>query len=456
MKKILLLLFAQVLVSSLFSQNVGIGISNPDQSAILHLESSDKGFLVPRVSTTQMNAIPIPAPGLLVYNTTVNCFFYFNSGWQNLCAAAGTTGVTGATGAPGTTGLTGPTGTAGVQGSTGATGDTGPTGLTGDTGPTGATGDTGATGNDGATGVTGPSGDTGPTGAQGDTGATGIDGPTGANGNTGDTGATGSTGPSWNITSLDYNPDGSISLTTDIPDTVTSTVKAWLLDGNSATDENTNFLGTTDSMGLTIRTNNLDRMRFTADGLIGVATNTPTANYLTTYNVDALATKANGIKIDMNNQSSTSFGINITANTDRARGIFVDNSKGDPPANPFFGVGAVLSLDRVVGGYLAYRTTSGFSYGLFGITGTTAAYNETNVNTWALFSKGRAVISAENAPTSPLGVDLEIRNTTIGASNPVTVSFRQANSLGTNGSIMANLNFGDNRQTGPQAQIRAF
>jgi hypothetical protein len=58
--------------------NVGIGTTTPDPSAILDLTSSDKGFLVPRLTTIEMNSVPSPASGLLIYNTTVSGFYYYN------------------------------------------------------------------------------------------------------------------------------------------------------------------------------------------------------------------------------------------------------------------------------------------------------------------------------------------------------------------------------------------
>ena len=55
-----------------FSQNnnVGINTNTPDQSAILHLEADDKGLLVPRLTSTQRDAIASPATGLIIYNST--------------------------------------------------------------------------------------------------------------------------------------------------------------------------------------------------------------------------------------------------------------------------------------------------------------------------------------------------------------------------------------------------
>ncbi|MBV6460872.1 MAG: collagen-like protein [Bacteroidetes bacterium] len=184
--------------------NVGVGTNSPDASAALDVTANDKGVLVPRLSTIQINAIPNPATGLLVYDTNVGCFF-FNSGtpgvpvWTNLCTG-GIPGATGPTGPQGIAGVTGPTGANGVTGATGAngvTGATGPQGIAGVTGPTGANGVTGATGANGVTGATGPqgiAGVTGPTGANGVTGATGANGVTGATGPQGIAGVTGTTG----------------------------------------------------------------------------------------------------------------------------------------------------------------------------------------------------------------------------------------------------------------------
>jgi len=57
-----------------FSQNIAINSTGalPDTSAMLDVSSTIKGLLVPRVTTTQQNAIPLPAKGLIVYNTSTN------------------------------------------------------------------------------------------------------------------------------------------------------------------------------------------------------------------------------------------------------------------------------------------------------------------------------------------------------------------------------------------------
>ena len=68
----------------LFAQ-VGINTNNdpPNSAAMLDVQSTDKGFLPPRMSTEQMNSIVTPPAGLLVYNTAVNALFWFNgSSWK--------------------------------------------------------------------------------------------------------------------------------------------------------------------------------------------------------------------------------------------------------------------------------------------------------------------------------------------------------------------------------------
>ena len=56
----------------LHSQNI-IGGETGDSSAILELQSTDKGLLIPRMTSSQRSAIASPAPGLMIFNTTLNC-----------------------------------------------------------------------------------------------------------------------------------------------------------------------------------------------------------------------------------------------------------------------------------------------------------------------------------------------------------------------------------------------
>src|SRR3954462_1637572 len=159
MKKFLL--FISVLGSaSLYAQNqnVGIGTTSPDASSILDLKASDKGFLAPRLTSLQRLGIVNPAQGLLVYDITIGCFyFYKNTQWVSLCdgSQGGITGPIGPTGIPGENGFDGATG---PQGPTGPQGTPGVDGLNGTNGVDGATGQIGATGNSGVDGTTGSTG----------------------------------------------------------------------------------------------------------------------------------------------------------------------------------------------------------------------------------------------------------------------------------------------------------
>ncbi len=188
------------------TDNVGIGTSTPQANAILDVSASDKGLLVPRLNTLQRLLInPLAtADGLLVYDTDLKQFCYWNLGlnaWTCIDpAGGGGLGPTGPTGATGPIGAAGPAGQPGAVGPTGANGVNGTNGATGPTGPSGADGATGPAGADGINGVdgvTGPTGPTGPggTGSVGPTGADGITGPTGATGPSGADGLNGATGP---------------------------------------------------------------------------------------------------------------------------------------------------------------------------------------------------------------------------------------------------------------------
>ena len=80
-------LFALMNVSA---QSPGISInsdgSNADGSAILDVKSSSKGFLMPRMTEVQKNAVSNPASGLMIFQTDGESGFYFYDGtsWSNL------------------------------------------------------------------------------------------------------------------------------------------------------------------------------------------------------------------------------------------------------------------------------------------------------------------------------------------------------------------------------------
>ena len=72
-----------------YTGNVGIGTTSPNTSAMVDITATDKGVLVPRMTTVQRNSIASPANGLLVFDTDHSNFFYYNTSktkWINLAA----------------------------------------------------------------------------------------------------------------------------------------------------------------------------------------------------------------------------------------------------------------------------------------------------------------------------------------------------------------------------------
>lgn len=174
----------------------------------------------------------------------------------------------------------------------------------GGTGEKGDKGDPGDPGPEGPAGPEGPQGPQGPAGAKGDPGDPGIGGPQGPQGvsitwigtfatppasptlnqayyNSTDRKAyvydgtawqvLSQDGTGWNITGLDFDEKGNLTLTTtNIPATTISTKRTWMIDGNRETDPGPDFIGTVDAKGLIIKTggngSEKERMRFAADG----------------------------------------------------------------------------------------------------------------------------------------------------------------------------------------------
>ncbi len=67
------------------AQSVGIGTTTPNSSAQLDINSTNKGILIPRLTTTQRNAIANPANGLMIYNSTTKQHNLYNgTRWQTI------------------------------------------------------------------------------------------------------------------------------------------------------------------------------------------------------------------------------------------------------------------------------------------------------------------------------------------------------------------------------------
>ena len=76
----------------------GVGINNPapHASALLDLTSTSKGLLTPRMTTAQRTSIAAPATGLLVFDTSLNAFWYYDGAtWVPLTSGSAGWATTG-------------------------------------------------------------------------------------------------------------------------------------------------------------------------------------------------------------------------------------------------------------------------------------------------------------------------------------------------------------------------
>ena len=92
---------ANLLFADASQDAVGINQSSIAASAVLDIASTTKGMLIPRVTTTQRDAISSPAAGLLVYNTSTSAFnFYNGSSWAAVGGGGGSLTVKEVDGTP--------------------------------------------------------------------------------------------------------------------------------------------------------------------------------------------------------------------------------------------------------------------------------------------------------------------------------------------------------------------
>ena len=81
---------ANLIYTNIFAERikVGGGTSQINASALLELNSNNKGLLLPRMTDAQMLSIVNPINGLIVYNTDYNCLYVkAGSGWINTCTS---------------------------------------------------------------------------------------------------------------------------------------------------------------------------------------------------------------------------------------------------------------------------------------------------------------------------------------------------------------------------------
>jgi len=82
---ILMLLVGTLQAQNYHTFNVPVSVGGAtNASSLLTLNSTTQGFLIPRMTTAQRDAIPTPAVGLQIYNTETNTINIFNGTWVAL------------------------------------------------------------------------------------------------------------------------------------------------------------------------------------------------------------------------------------------------------------------------------------------------------------------------------------------------------------------------------------
>jgi hypothetical protein len=85
MKKISFALLLYCCASLCTAQNVGIGTTTPNASAMLDISSNNKGLLMPRMTSAQRKAIVAPSKGLMAFDNSSNSFWYYTgTSWKEL------------------------------------------------------------------------------------------------------------------------------------------------------------------------------------------------------------------------------------------------------------------------------------------------------------------------------------------------------------------------------------
>ena len=63
---------------------VGIGTTTPDDGSVLQIDSKVGAFVPPRMTSSEMFDIPTPLDGAMVFNTTQNSYYVYESGaWSS-------------------------------------------------------------------------------------------------------------------------------------------------------------------------------------------------------------------------------------------------------------------------------------------------------------------------------------------------------------------------------------
>lgn len=235
MKKFLLLFIITAIFGKMnvvIAQNIAINSTGnlPDTSAMLDVSSTIKGFLTPRMTTAQRSAIPLPAKGLMIYNTTDNTF-KVNTGtsgtpsWSTVLFTNNTTNTLSSSVNTLTNTTNGIVATAPIINTVSNTSSV----------------------NTLSTTINGVAGTTVP--------------------------IINSNALSLSGSNLTSTINGIASSALNLSPAINAT--AWSLSGNTATNAATNYIGTTDAADFVARTNALERLRISSTGNVGIGASAP-------------------------------------------------------------------------------------------------------------------------------------------------------------------------------------
>jgi hypothetical protein len=386
-----------------FGDNPG----NINGKAVLELESTDKGLLIPRMTTLQRTGLGAGATedGIMVYDTDVNCTFVFRAdssattagGWQSLCAENA------------------------IQASNGVT----KLGRDIQLGGTLVKPTTVATGGSNTLSVTGDSTDA----AKGPLRLTGVQ--TAYNPLTN----------SMNDSILTINAQSGYIRKVRVADFFASNNLdsfVWKLDGNNVPSMKT--IGTKNNFALPFITNNVERMRLDANGNLGIGTTSPTNRLTVEATADPLKV------VGLQTAAMTDSLMTIDMVTGVVRKITIDSvaSRGVVAENGLTKTGNVVRL----GGTLNRETTIAQASNNMAFTGTgnvgvgtTAATTHSKLHLGGSIALPIRAVSSANtvtyddytiitdATTAPFTLTLPAANTCAGRTYVIIKSDLTTNAL---------------------------
>ncbi|MDI3321641.1 tail fiber domain-containing protein [Pinibacter soli] len=150
----------------------------------------------------------------------------------------------------------------------------------------------------------------------------------------------------------------------------------WLLKGNSGTNINTDFVGTTDNLDLAFRTNNFERLRISNTGNVGIGTIAPgykltvvggAANPLALYGVQAGTTTTNDSVLTISNGIVKKVGMSSFATTTTPTGWSLTGNAGTSSSTNFLGTtddnSLVFKVNNTQSGFIG-NSANGYAVSL--------------------------------------------------------------------------------------------